>query len=190
MKKSIFNSKKVFFFMMCLVIFACSARTVYIQPHVSPIATAKIIGDEAGIYISPLDLSKTYIKDSTFGGKIRMPLGSPLKECAQEAFSPFFKRVYFVGSKSFSDSSYIIEVGLTNYELTEGLDTHLTLSCTISTSEKIVFSGDFSGDGIGSAGKSFFNEDWAREEMRKSTEEAFIQAFKKAQNKLNEMLKE
>ena len=96
MKEYILNYKKFFFLMMCLVIFACSARTVYVQPHVSPVAAVKIIGDEAGIYISPLDLSKTYTKNSTFGGKIRMPLGSPLKECAQEAFSPFFKRVYFV----------------------------------------------------------------------------------------------
>ena len=173
-----------------MVIFACSARTIYIQPHVPPVTAVKIIGDEAGLYISPVDLSKTYTKESIMGGDIRMPLGSALKECAQEAFSSFFKRVYFVGSNSISDDSYLIEVGLTDYEVTEGLDTHLTLSCTIRTSEKTVFSGEFSGDGSGSVGKSLFNEDLAREEMRESTEEAFIQAFKKAQTKLNEMLKE
>ena len=190
MKKCKLNYSGFFISMVCLVLFSCSARTVYVQPHISPVAVEKILGDEAGIYISPDDLSKTYTKDSTFGGKFRVPLGSPLKECAQEAFLPFFKRVYFIGAKNFSDGSYVIEVSLTDYEVTEGLDTHLTLSCTISTSEKTIFSGDFTGDGSGSVKKSLFNEDMAREEMRESTEEAFIQAFKKAQTKLNENLKE
>ncbi len=188
-KKSFFILKIIILIFFCFFIFSCS-YTIYVQPHVSPVSTKKIVGDEAGVYISPLDLSSIHTHSSFFGGNIRVPLGTPLKDCAQEAFAPFFKRVFFIGIKDFTAAQYIIEVSLANYEVTGGLDTHLTIMCSISTSGRKIFAGDFIGDGSGTAAAGLLGAALAREQIRKSTEEAFVDAFSKAQTKFNESLSE
>ncbi|MFC1562634.1 hypothetical protein ACFL4Z_01125 [candidate division KSB1 bacterium] len=188
-KKSFFISKIVLLIFFSLFIFSCS-HTIHIQPHVSPVSAKKIVGDEAGVYISPLDLSGIHTDNLFFGGYIRVPLGTPLKDCAQEAFAPFFRRVFLIGTKDFKAAQYIIEVSLANYEVTGGLDTHLTIMCSISTSERKIFAGDFIGDGSGTAAAGLLGESLGREQIRKSTEEAFVDAFRKAQTKFNESLSE
>jgi hypothetical protein len=189
-KKGLFISKNIYILLFCFLIFSCASNTIFVQPHISSISVTKIIGDDAGVYISPLDSLRSYTKKSFFGGNIIIPLGASLRICAQEAFAPYFKRVFFIGSKDYRSAQYIIEVSIVSYEVTGGLDTHLNIKCSITSSEKIIFSGYFAGNGSGSAGFGSLGPGGilARDEIRKSTEEAFIDAFRKAQIKLNETL--
>lgn len=176
----------ILFFVYCFLV-SC-ASTIQVQPHVSSVSISKMIGDEAGIYISPLDLSKVHTQSSILGGEIRVPLGSPLKDCSQESFSTFFKRVFFTNTNDSKTAEYIVEVSLSNFNVTGGLDTHLTIMCSISKSGTKIFSGDFQGSGSGTAAAGFLGEALAREQIRKSCEEAFIDAFKKAQTAIKEFI--
>ncbi len=167
--------------LFCCLSFTSCARTVYIQPHVAPIALIKPVGDEAGIYISPADLKKIHTQSSFFGGNIRVPLGTALKNASQEAFAPFFKRIFYVGTNDPTVSPYIIEVGMSSFNVTGGLDTRLGITCKVSNNGKTIFSGDFEGRGSGTAAAGFLSEALAREQIVKSAEEAFENAFIKVQ---------
>lgn len=174
--------------LFCCLLFTSCARTVYLQPHVAPIALKKPVADEAGIYISPKDLKKIHTQSSFFGGNIRVPLGSALKNASQEAFAPFFKKVYFVGTNDPTVAPYIIEVGMSSFNVTGGLDTRLGIVCKVSSNGKTIFTGDFKGRGSGTAAAGFLGEALAREQIVKSAEEAFENALKNAQQGFKEAI--
>lgn len=171
------------------LLFSC-ASTVHIQPHATPISTTHQSEEEAAIYISPTDLSKVHSQSLFFGGDIKMPLGTPLKELSQEAFSPFFRRIFFSGSNSPNVAPYVIEVGLGNFDVTQGLDTHLTINCKVNKKGESIFVGDFEGKGSGTAAAGLLGESLAREQIRKSAEAAFIDAFKKVQTAYKEFIEQ
>ncbi|MFH1069947.1 MAG: hypothetical protein V1794_10055 [Candidatus Glassbacteria bacterium] len=186
------TSKKTVIFTFAIVFFSCilmtlsCAYTVSVQPHISPVVVPKLIGDEAGIYISPNELQKVHKQSSFFGGKIRVPLGSPLKESTQESFAPFFKRVFFVGSSDPTMAPFIIETRLVDFSVTGGLDTRLTIECKVNKEGQTVFLGNFEGRGSGTAAAGFVAAAFAREEIVKSAESAFKDAFLKIQNSFKE----
>lgn len=178
----------------CCLLFSSCYYTVYVQPHVSSISLPNPIDDEAGIYITPMDLAEIYKKSSFrfrfnfWGGNIRIPLGSPLREAAQDAFTPFFKRIFIVGTNAPSVAPYIVEVGLSDFNVTGGLDTRLSIICRVSKEGKTIFAGYYEGRGSGTQAAGLLSQSHAREQIRESAEKAFNDAFKKVQNAFRESL--
>ena len=170
-------------------LFVTCASTILTQPHIPPMATITIIDADAGIYIIPADLTKEYSKNSLLSGKIRMPLGTPLRDLSQETFSSFFSRVFYIGNKLNPRTPFIIEIGLGTFEVTFGLDTHLTIICTVTENEIPIFARKFEGSGSGTAWARLLGEKLAGEQIRKSAEEAFKDAFKKIQIAFEEYLR-
>jgi hypothetical protein len=171
-----------------LLLFSC-AKTVFIQPHIMYQATLSFIDDEAGVYISPVDLAKVYQKSTLWGGDIRIPIGSPLRDTAQQSFLPFFKRLHLVGSNSPEAAPYVVEIGLSEFEVTFGLDTRINITCSVSKGGESIFTGSFEGRGSGIQAAGLLGESSGQEEIRKSAEKAFQDAFQKAQVAFDESLK-
>jgi len=170
-------------------LFVTCASTILTQPHIPPMATVTIIDEDAGIYIIPADLTMDYSKNSLLSGNIRMPLGTTLRDLSYETFSSFFSRVFYIGNKLNPGAPFIIEIGLGTFEVTFGLDTHLTIICTVTENDIPIFANNFEGSGSGTAAARLLGENMAREQIRKSAEEAFIDAFKKIQIAFEEYLR-
>jgi len=138
---------------------------------------------DAGIFIPSEDLASSPEQfNFLLGGIARVPLGTPLKELAVETFAPFFNRVFHTGRKDYEITPYVIEVNIKDFQITQGFDTYLVIRCQISTEDDIVFFDEFSGSGKGTAAAGLFDDkDKARDQIRKSAEAAFIEAFESMQ---------
>ncbi len=172
------------FVLISSLIIRC-ASTLYLQPHVSPITVSKPFDSDAGIIISLMDFEREYTGFPFWGGEIRVPLVTPFQDLAQETFIPFFNRIFIVSNRDYSITPYIIEIVISSFKVTGGLDTHLAIACTVSDIDNTIFSNNYDGSGVGRAWAGFFgglfNKNWGQEQIRKSAEEAFIQAFKALQ---------
>ncbi len=179
------------FVLLSSLIISC-ASTLYLQPHVSPITVSKPFDSDAGIMISLMDLEREYTGSPFLGGDIRVPLVTPFQDLAQETFIPFLNRIFIVSNRDHSITPYIIELEISSFKVTGGLDTHLTIACTISDVDNTLFSNNYVGSGVGRAWAGFFgglfNKNWGQEQIRKSAEEAFTQAFKVMQKDFADFL--
>ena len=160
---------------MFILLMGCGAHSIILQPHVGLGDAVGILkGKKAGVFIPSDLLTLQYEKYSMMGGGIIIPLGSPVRDLALETFLPFYDQVTQIADKDYEGIDHLIEVNLDNFEVTGGLDTIATISCTISDNEGQIFSGSWEGKGS-SAG--FWADSLAREEIRKSSSEALTQAF-------------
>ncbi len=175
-----------------ILIFINCTSSIHLQPHLGHHRSAKTIDSDAGIYIPPEDLTFAHEKfNFLIGGNIRVPLGTPLKELSQEAFAPFYNRVYYIGKKDYSAAESIIELNIVEFRVTEGLDSHLILKCEISENNNVIFSDVFKGSGKGNAAAGFLDDKrYAEDQIRKSAEDAFIEAFSNLQTAFTEYLNE
>jgi hypothetical protein len=161
------------FVLISSLIISC-ASTIYLQPHVSPITVNKPFDSDAEIVISLMDLEREYTGSPFWGGDIRVPLVTPFQDLAQETFIPFFNRIFIVSNRDYSTTPYMIEIEISSFKVTGGLDTHLKIACTVSDNENVIFSNDYDGSGVGRAWAGFFgglfNKNWGQEQMRNSAE--------------------
>ena len=166
----------------CLYIFQCT-HSVYIQPHVHVERPRQIIDEDAGLFISSEDLTNKHEKFNFLVGRnVTIPLGTPLKEIAIETFAPFYRKVIYVGRKDYEVTPHIVEISMFDFDVTSGLDTHLAIKCVVTTKDKIIFSDVFKGSGSGTAATGLLDDKrHAEEQIRKSAEEAFAEAFEKMQ---------
>ncbi|MCP4727481.1 MAG: hypothetical protein GY863_20755 [bacterium] len=176
--------------LITVILFINCTSSIYLQPHLGYNKPQKTIDNDAGIYIPPEDLTFEHKKfNFLMGENVRVPLGTPLKDLSQETFAPFFRRVFYLGAKNFDAAENIIELSIVEFRVTEGLDSHLVLKCEVSEEDRIIFSEVFKGSGKGYAAAGFLdNKSWAREQIRKSAEAAFIEAFSKIQTAFNDYL--
>ena len=166
--------------LLSFVLISCTS-SILLQPHIDPQDGAKVIDSDAAIFIPSEDLTGEYEKfNILLGNKVRIPFGTPLKELTQETFAPLFNRVYYTGRRDYEITPYIIEVSISDFEVTTGYDTHLVIKCSVSTSDEVMFSDEFRGSGKGSIitiGDDRFKQD----QIRRSAENAFIEAFQNMQ---------
>jgi len=165
------------------VIFIQCSSSVHLQPHIYSIRNTPAINEDAGIYIPADDLIYEYEKFNLLAGRtFKIPLGTPLKELTQETFAPLFRKVYYVGKKDYEAAPNIIEINVIEFEVTPGFDTHLLLKCQATTEDGIIFSEVFRGSGSGSFLIGMMDDKrQAKEQIRKSAETAFRQAFQEMQ---------
>jgi len=176
-------------FSIIVVLLVGCTHTVLLQPHIGFSPVPRVFGDKkAGLYISSAQLQQTYTTSTFFGGKMVIPLGTPLKELSYETFLPFYKEVIILPLRSFEDVDHIIEVSIDKFHVTEGLDAKATVSCTITDKNGIIFSGSWLGEGKGTAAAGLLSDSSAREQIRKASEEALTQAFQQMKKAFKEKI--
>jgi len=173
---------KKYIILLCFLFILCTS-SIHLQPHISSASGMKLHNADAGIFISSEDLAFAHEQfNFLLGGKARVPLGTPLKEMALETFAPFFNKVLYIGRKDYEVTPYVIEVNIKDFQITQGFDTYLVIRCQVSTEDDIVFFDEFAGSGKGTAAAGLFDDKGiARDQIRKSAEAAFIEAFENMQ---------
>jgi len=162
---------------MFILLIGC-AHTIMLQPHIDVgDAVGLLKGKKAVIFIPSDVLAKEYTSHSFFGGNIIIPLGSPVRDLTLETFLPFYDQVTSISAKNYEGTGHLIEVDIVNFEVDQGLDVRATISCIISDIEGQIFSGSWVGEGEGEAAAGFFSGSMAREQVRKSSNKALLQAF-------------
>lgn len=175
-------------FLLVVFLVGCT-HTVLLQPHIGFTPVSRVFGDKkAGLYISSAQLGQTYTTYTFFGGKMNIPLGTPLKDLAYETFLPFYREVTILPLRSFENVDHIIEVSIDKFNITEGLDAKATASCIVTDKNGVIFSGSWLGEGKGTATAGLLSDSLAREQIRKASEEALTQAFQQMRGAFKEKI--
>jgi len=183
-------NRKMFYIILnlfVLLLISC-AHTLIIQPHMGPGPQRELAADTAAMYIPTSTLNMEYETSTFFGGKTIMPLGTAVKELSQEAFAPFYRRLFYQARRDYTDIDHLIEVSIDSFKMTEGLDSHVVISVSISDSEESIWSGSFEGKGSGKAAAGLLAGSLARSQLNKSASAAFVDAFTKAREAYSEFL--
>ena len=163
----------------------CVSSKVSLSPSLAQSVQSARVDNQVAVYISTMYQNQVHTQNVPGPGMVDVELGHALMTCTRQALKPFFGVVMILGPAETTSLPYRIEVRTDRFRVQDDLGADVTIFCKVTKEGKTLLEESFEGHGAGASDPGFKKLDSARAEIKRSSEEAFQDAFTKLQKEFH-----